>query len=129
MDATRKTLRILRPVREDAFPLVELEAAAPCRLAGDDALLIPKGLTPDATRVWAGELSRELSGHPWSLRAVEGDGPWTHHLRLEVEGGGFRDFAVAARGLPADELEARAQGYEWVEVETFLGSPPGEALN
>ncbi|NLE22112.1 MAG: hypothetical protein GX624_04950 [Actinobacteria bacterium] len=39
---------------------------------------------------------------------------------MMLEDGSSRDFAVVARGLPADELEALQQGYEYGELDLVV---------
>lgn len=117
---SEKRIRLLK-AGADAFPALEIAAAAPAVLVDDDHVTVPQDfLTPTLMEVWAAELSATIETHVFAARALDADAsPWTHWLRVRGDEGEAptADFVVQARGLPADQLEAAAHGYEYGELE------------
>jgi hypothetical protein len=113
-----RTFRIFTPIKSDAdaFPLVTIDLAAPARVLEDDVVAVPTAFSRHAAETWAAELTRDLVGHTWGVRALDDAAPYSHWLRLQTEDGPA-DFVVAAELLPLDRASAMAAGYEYAELE------------
>lgn len=120
-----KTIRVLRATSEDAFPAIEITAAVPAVVTGDGEVAQQTAVSAHLAADFAEVLTGFLAGKTWAATPLEdNEAGWTHHLRLQADDGTFRDLLVVARGIPADDLEAAAHGYESAELEVSLATGP-----
>jgi len=125
-------LRILRATSADAFPPLEVEAAAPARLVDDYHVVAAAALSDEQQWTWAAELQTVvIPSHECAVRrlAANTDG-WDFWLRVigNEDEAATSDFLVSASHLPADDFEALASGYELGELDvTAVVGPRGSA--
>ena len=129
--STTSHLRILRATSADAFPALDIEAAAPARLVDTNNVVALGNLDDDQQFVWAAELTATLRTHEAAVRRLaENTEGWDFHLRVLGHEGEAptSDFLVSASHLPADDFEALASGFELGELDVVaVVGPMGSA--